>query len=109
MAQIEHLVTDVVSGESFGCRDGESLLDAAVRSGRRIIRVGCRAGGCGMCKVRITCGEYETGKMSRAHVSEAEESRGFVLACRTRPVGALEIHGPGGTSPSGGHEQGAGI
>lgn len=91
MPHIEHLVTDVVSGQSFACREGETLLNAAIRSGRPIIRVGCRAGGCGMCKVQVLCGNYDAGKMSRAHISEAEESRGFVLACRTLPAGALEI------------------
>ena len=91
MSQQEHLVTDLVSKQSFGCRAGETLLNAAVRSGRQIIRVGCRAGGCGMCKVRVLCGDYTAGKMSRAHVSEAEEREGFVLACRTLPAGALEI------------------
>ena len=101
MPQIEFLVTDLVSGKTFSCREGESLLNASVRSGRQVIRVGCRAGGCGMCKVRIACGEYEAGKMSRAHVSEAEESRGFVLACRTLPTSALEIHCEGANRPAG--------
>ncbi|MGE3691891.1 MAG: 2Fe-2S iron-sulfur cluster-binding protein [Novosphingobium sp.] len=91
MAHIEHLVTDLASKQTFGCLDGETLLGAAIRSGRQIIRVGCRAGGCGMCKVRILGGRYETGKMSRAHVSEAEESKGFVLACRTMPSSAIEF------------------
>lgn len=92
MSQQEHLVTDLVSKRSFGCRNGETLLNASVRSGGEMIRVGCRAGGCGMCKVRVLCGEYTAGKMSRAHVSEAEERDGFVLACRTLPAGALEIY-----------------
>ena len=92
MAHIEHLVTDLVSGQTFGCAEGETLLGAAIRSGRQLIRVGCRAGGCGICKVRVHCGDYATGKMSRAHVSEAEEREGYVLACRTLPAGALEFH-----------------
>ncbi len=92
MAHIEHLVTDLVSKQSFSCHDGESLLSAAVRSGHPIIRVGCRTGGCGLCKVRILGGDYQTGKMSRSHVSEAEELQGYVLACRTLPAGALEFH-----------------
>lgn len=91
LADIEHLVTDLVSKQSFGCREGETLLGAAIRSGRQIIRVGCRAGGCGMCKVQVLGGQYATGKMSRAHVSEAEEREGYVLACRTIPSSALEF------------------
>jgi ferredoxin len=91
LAQIEHLVTDLARGHSFGCWEGETLLNAAVRSGRQIIRVGCRAGGCGMCKVQVIGGLFKIGKMSRAQVSEAEESQGFVLACRTLPAGAIEF------------------
>lgn len=91
MSLIEHLVTDLASGQTFGCHEGETLLSAAVRTGRPIIRVGCRAGGCGMCKVQVLGGAFTAGKMSRAHVSEAEEGQGFVLACRTWPAGAIEF------------------
>lgn len=91
MSDVEHLITDHCSGHAFPCRGGETLLNAAARSGRQIIRVGCRAGGCGLCKVQVLAGRYDTGKMSRAQVSEADEGRGFVLACRTMPAGALEI------------------
>jgi ferredoxin len=91
VGQTEHLVTDVLTGQEFACRDGETLLEAAIRSGTGLIRVGCRAGGCGMCKVRVVGGHYEAGKMSRAHVSGEEEQQGHVLACRTFPRGVLEI------------------
>lgn len=91
MRNFEHLVTDLTSRESFDCRDGETLLNASTRSGKSIIPVGCRNGGCGMCKIQIIGGDYRTGKMSRAHVTELEESQGFVLACRTQPGSALEI------------------
>lgn len=92
LSHIEHLVTDRASGRTFACRQGETLLNAAVRAGYRNIRVGCRAGGCGMCKVQVVGGHFDAGKMSRAHVSAVEASQGFVLACRTLPASALEFH-----------------
>ncbi|MDP3905917.1 2Fe-2S iron-sulfur cluster-binding protein [Novosphingobium sp.] len=98
MQNFEHLVTDVTSQESFCCLDGETLLNASVRSGKNIIPVGCRNGGCGMCKIEIVGGDYRTGKMSRAHVTEQEEGQGIVLACRTMPGSSLEIRSKG-TSP----------
>jgi hypothetical protein len=49
--------------------------------------VGCRGGGCGVCRVRVLDGAYTTLRMSRqAHV-EADEAAGVVLACRIVPVG----------------------
>lgn len=91
MAQSGYIVREETSGETFECGEAEAVLAAAARSGKRIIQVGCRNGGCGVCKIRVVKGEYRTGKMSRAYVSEAEEKEGFALACRTRPLGSLEI------------------
>ena len=79
------------TGESFMCRGQEMLLSAIVRLGKKGIPVGCRSGGCGVCKVHVLEGEYSTGKMSRAHVSVQEEDEGFVLACRCEPQSDLSI------------------
>ncbi|MDF1802083.1 2Fe-2S iron-sulfur cluster binding domain-containing protein [Thalassovita sp.] len=57
----------------------------------RAVRVGCRQGGCGACRVKVIKGEYTTAKMSRAHVTEEEEAEGFALACRLYPQSDLEI------------------
>ena len=47
----------------------------------RKLPVGCRRGGCGICRVRILDGEFRLTPMSRAHVSAADEAGGVVLAC----------------------------
>lgn len=91
MAQREYIIREETSGEEFGCDNSETVLAAAMRSGKRLILVGCRNGGCGMCKIRILQGEYSTGKMSRAQVSELEENEGYALACRTIPKSLLRI------------------
>jgi len=57
----------------------------------RPVRVGCRKGGCGACRIKVTSGDYVTAKMSRDHVTEAEERDGYALACRVTPRSDLEI------------------
>lgn len=52
---------------------------------------GCRGGGCGVCKVRLAAGEVVCEPMSRDHVSVAEESLGFLLACRAKPLSDLVL------------------
>lgn len=79
------------TGESFECKPYEMVLAAMARMGKKGIPVGCRSGGCGVCKVHIQSGEYAKGKMSRAHVTEEEEQAGFVLACRCQPLSDLEL------------------
>ena len=79
------------TNEDFKCREEEHLLNGMIRLGRKGIPVGCKGGGCGVCKVRILSGDYATRKMSRAHVTEEEESQGYALACRCYPKGDLSI------------------
>lgn len=83
------------TGEVFPCRDDQNVLLGMEVLGRRGIPVGCRGGGCGVCKVRITAGCYEVRKMSRACVSAEEEAGGMVLACKAFPRSdlALEVVG----------------
>lgn len=91
-AQQNRYVIQVSNKQSqFDCAEGELLLPAMEKAGSHAIHVGCRKGGCGMCKVRVLEGHYQTLKMSRAHVSETEEQAGFVLACRTSPLTHLTI------------------
>ena len=86
-----HLVVIENSGERFQSVDGMSVLAAMEQARCRGIPVGCRNGGCGACKVRITSGRYRTGKMSRAVVSVADEAEGCVLACKTYPESDLGV------------------
>lgn len=90
-AASQHAVTIVDTGEVFACADGESVLHGLARTGRRGIPVGCRGGGCGVCKVEVVAGAYDKQVMSRAHVSVEEEAGGRVLACRIRPRDDLEV------------------
>ncbi len=79
------------SEESFKCLEGQTVLQAMEQEGRAVIAVGCRGGGCGVCKIRVTKGKTLCKKMSRKRVSEKEESIGFVLACRAYPEEDIEF------------------
>lgn len=78
-------VEDKASGQCYQCDEGVSLLVAMERRGEALIAVGCRGGGCGLCKIQIVKGDYVTKKMSRKHISEDDEKQRIVLACRTFP------------------------
>ena len=77
------------SDKPFACRAGQTLLTAMIAAGRSGIKVGCRNGGCGVCRVRITAGSYASQKMTRSRISEEDEANGIVLACRIIPASNL--------------------
>ena len=86
-----HSVRFVETGETLACTDDRSLLHSMERLGRKGIPVGCRNGGCGVCKVRVLEGTCERRVMSRAHVSLGEEQEGFALACRITPSSDMAV------------------
>lgn len=79
------------TGETFSCSEEESVLIGMARLGRKGIPVGCRGGGCGVCKVQVLSGTYQSAVMSRAHISEQEQASGIVLACRIMPCSDLSL------------------
>lgn len=79
------------TGDLFPCAEGVTVLHAMAATGGRGIPLGCRGGGCGVCKVQVLSGRYHACKMSRACVSADEEARGTVLACRITPLTDLSV------------------
>lgn len=79
------------TGETYRCSPSESLLDGMERLGKKGIPVGCRGGGCGVCKVEITSGTYFKRVMSRDCISVEDEAAGRVLACRVRPTSDITL------------------
>lgn len=77
--------------ETYQCTFEQTLLGGMEQLGKKGIPVGCRGGGCGVCKVHITQGSYHCKKMSRAHISEQEEAEGYVLACRCHPLSDIQL------------------
>lgn len=93
---VEFHITLADSGTQFVCKDGQNVLAAMERLGRRGIPVGCRGGGCGICRVQVLEGtRYRTQKMSRAQVSEDDLAAGICLACKLIPEGDLTLRALG--------------
>lgn len=86
-----HEITIESTGERFRCAEDVNVLAAMERARCHGIPVGCRNGGCGACKVRVTAGPFHAGKMNRAVVSAEEQSQGCVLACKTYPRGDIHV------------------
>ena len=89
-------VTLADSGISFPCQRDQNVLAAMEQLGRRGIPVGCRGGGCGICRVQVVHGAlYRTLKMSRAQVTQDDRDAGIALACKLIPEGPLTIRALG--------------
>ncbi len=85
---VEHADGDV----KFVCPEDLSILSAMEKAGLAVVPVGCRGGGCGICKISIKSGAFKSGKMSKAHISDDEiKSASVSLACRTYPQSAIII------------------
>ena len=79
-----YLITVQGSG-SFFCSESERILIAMERAGQKCISVGCRNGGCGICKVKVVTGDYVSGKMSSVHIGPDDIKNNYALACRVYP------------------------
>ena len=93
---MKHTIRLVDTKEDFLCGEDQHLLQGmqTFRMGMKMldtIPVGCRGGGCGVCRIRIVAGDYEDRKMSRKHIPENDQARGIVLACRIYPRSELSI------------------
>jgi len=86
-----HTITITDSGEEYRCKETQHLLAGMIQLGKKGIPVGCRGGDCGVCKVRILRGLYQSSKMSRDRVTEQEEKAGTVLACRVFPRSDIRL------------------
>ncbi len=86
-----HRIRDLTHGHSFEVPEGKPLLRSMELAGQGCIAVGCRNGGCGICKIRIVAGAFRTGRMSRSQISERDEQQGCVLACRIIPLSNLDV------------------
>ena len=76
-------VTVLPYERSFECKDGETVLEAALRQGL-FLRYGCRHGGCGTCKAVLVDGDAGASGSTFA-LSSGEQADGWVLLCSARP------------------------
>jgi ferredoxin len=67
-------------------REGETILDAALRAGLSY-RYACRRGGCVECKVQLLAGDVVYNKrIAKQILPDEERQRGVCLSCRAVPV-----------------------
>ncbi len=69
----------------------DNLLMQMGQSGVSPVLVGCKRGGCGKCRVKVTEGRYISKKMSRAHITPRDEEQSIVLACRITPCSDIRL------------------
>ncbi len=67
-------------------REEETILAALGRAGLRY-RIGCRRGGCGVCKLHLRLGEVRyTHRVAETVLTDDEKVDGVCLSCRAVPV-----------------------
>ena len=77
-----------LSGVEGSCAPGQTVLQAARAAGVRI-PAACEFGLCGTCKTMKLSGTVEM--THNGGILDHEIDEGFILACCSRPLGALEI------------------
>jgi ferredoxin len=79
-------VTILPEGVHLAAGPEETLLRALGRAGLRY-RVGCKRGGCGICKVQLVLGEVRYERPIAVSVlSDDERVEGICLSCRAVPL-----------------------
>ena len=78
------------TGRRLSVEDEESVLDAALRAGLNLSH-SCKGGNCAACRARLLAGRVHYPEGRPAGLSAEEESQGFVLLCRARPLEALTV------------------
>src|SRR5690349_21544794 len=84
-------VTILPDGLHVTAGEAETLLRALSRAGLRY-RVGCKRGGCGICKVQLVLGEIRYERPIAPQVlTDDERVEGICLSCRAVPLTNIVI------------------
>lgn len=86
----EYEITTVPAGHAVTSREGETILEAALRQGLNLPYV-CRDGACGVCKGRILSGMVDYGTYQKGTLTDAEKAEGKALFCCAKPLSDLRI------------------
>jgi ferredoxin len=85
------MMTVEPDGEKVPVKAGETILDAMYNSGYAY-RIGCRRGGCAICKVDLLTGEVDYAKpVCDTVLTDQERTDGTCLSCRAVPRGDVTI------------------
>ena len=85
------VVTILPDGLQVTAAEEETVLGALSRAGLRY-RVGCKRGGCGICKVQLVLGEVRYERpVAESVLSDDERVEGICLSCRAVPITNIAI------------------
>lgn len=97
---VEGGLIDPVPVSCFEVVAGRRVLHEMISRNIRAVPVGCRGGGCGVCRVRVLDGSYDSLRMSVKHISAVDAADRVVLACRIIPTTDLVLElAPGVPGP----------
>ena len=84
-------VTILPDGLQVTAGEAETVLAALSRAGLKY-RVGCKRGGCGICKVQLVLGEVRYERpVAESVLSDDERVEGICLSCRAVPITNIAI------------------
>jgi len=84
-------VTILPDGLQVTAAGAETVLKALSRAGLKY-RVGCKRGGCGICKVQLVLGEVRYERpVAESVLSDDERVEGICLSCRAVPITNIAI------------------
>lgn len=80
----------VVREKEIIVKEHETILNASQRQAGGIF-VGCKGGGCGMCKVKVVSGDTIDGISSKSVLPDEDHVAGYRLACQSKPATDMVI------------------
>jgi len=84
-------LTILPDGLQVNAAEAETVLKALSRAGLKY-RVGCKRGGCGICKVQLVLGEVRYERpVAESVLSDDERVEGICLSCRAVPITNIAI------------------
>lgn len=87
---MSHRVEIIPSQKHFECEEGETILNAALRSDV-ILPYGCKDGACGSCKADLVEGKVDYGAYQARALTDEERVRGKVLTCCAKPLTPVTV------------------
>jgi len=77
-------------GRTVRVREGEAVLDAALRAGLNLPH-SCKSGHCASCRARLLSGEIHYPNGRTAGLTAQEAAQGYVLLCQARAKSDLTV------------------
>lgn len=85
-----HQVTLNPINATFRADGHETVLEASLRHDL-LVPYGCRTGGCGACRAKITSGIVDHGKASETTLTASDREAGFALLCCAVPQSDVTV------------------